>query len=138
MSKRTRGSARAVQRRPGARPASPRVPGTRAASPRLRRDADVGAPSQLEAAAEIAEDVVDDRPAAGAEELNRTARAIGASHPRARVKAGSLLAARAATEYVYVAQDIRRIIVVTGGLFVIMFALWVLIVLMRVIPLPFY
>lgn len=54
------------------------------------------------------------------------------------MKAGSLLAARAATEYVYVSQDIRRIILVTGGLFVIMFALWVLIVLMRVIPLPFY
>jgi hypothetical protein len=55
-----------------------------------------------------------------------------------KIKAGSLLAERAATEYVYVSQDIRRIVVVAGGLVLVLFALWLLIVVMKVIPLPFY
>ena len=38
----------------------------------------------------------------------------------------------------YVAQDMRRIAVVAALLFGILFALWLLIVVLRVIPLPFY
>lgn len=72
-------------------------------------------------------------------ELPRAARAARADQqPRTRVKPGSLLAARAATEYVYVARDIRRILVVSVGLFAIMVALYVLLVVARVVPLPFY
>ena len=63
------------------------------------------------------------------------ARATG---PRHRVKAGSLLAARAATEYVYVSQDMRRILFVSGILFGTLIVLWLLIVVMRVLPLSFY
>ena len=55
-----------------------------------------------------------------------------------RIKPGSILAARAATEYVYVAQDFRRIVLVAGVLIGFLFALWVLVVVLRVIPLPFY
>ena len=55
-----------------------------------------------------------------------------------RIKPGSILAARAATEYVYVAQDMRRILLVAGGLIGLLFALWLLVVVLRVIPLPFY
>jgi hypothetical protein len=61
-----------------------------------------------------------------------------AAHQRHRPKPGSLLAERAANEYVYVAQDMRRILIVAGGLTVLLFALWLLIVVMRVIELPFY
>lgn len=92
-------------------------------------------PSQLEAAEEIAELVIDDRPAAAAEELQRSAAPTPARH---RVKAGSLLAARAATEYVYVAKDMRRILVVVALLFGVMVGLWLLLVVLRVVPLPFY
>ncbi len=60
------------------------------------------------------------------------------AHPRQRAKPGSLLAARAATEYVYVAEDLKRIGVLSVLLFGALFALWVLIVILRVIPLPFY
>ena len=60
------------------------------------------------------------------------------SHRGQRVKPGSVLAARAATEYVYVAQDLRRITVVAALLFGVMIVLWLLIVVLKVIPLPFY
>lgn len=55
-----------------------------------------------------------------------------------KVKAGSVLAARAATEYVYVSQDMRRILLVAAGLVGLLFALWLLFVVLKVIPLPFY
>ena len=92
-------------------------------------------PSQLEAAEIIAEDIIEDRPAEAADELSRAARS---AHPRQRTKPGSLLAARAATEYVYVAQDMRRIIAVAALLFGVLILLWVAIVLLKIIPLPFY
>ncbi|HUP22623.1 MAG TPA: hypothetical protein VNB06_06750 [Thermoanaerobaculia bacterium] len=128
MTKRVRGTPRS-RRRPGARPPTER------SGPRVRRAPAVSPPSQPEAAQEIAEEVVDERPAAAAEELHRTARATQSRH---RVKAGSLLAARAATEYVYVSQDMRRILVVSGVLLATLIVLWLLVVVLRVIELPFY
>lgn len=56
-------------------------------------------------------------------------------HHRARAKPGSILAERAATEYVYVAQDLRRIAVVAGMLIGILLLLWVVLVIMGVSPL---
>jgi hypothetical protein len=131
MSKKVRGAAR-QHRRPGARPATDRTR-DRAREPRSRPSI-VDEPSQLEAAEEAAEDVMESRPASAAAVLEASAR----SHPRHRVKAGSLLATRAATEYVYVAKDMRRITLVAVLLFGIMFVLWLLLVVMRVVPLPFY
>ena len=90
--------------------------------------------SQLEVAEEAAEFIVEDRPASAAAVLESTAR----NHPRHRVKAGSLLATRAATEYVYVAKDMRRILLVASLLVAVMLVLWLLLVVMRVVPLPFY
>ena len=127
MSKRVRGSERA-HRRPGARPASERAAGARVRPVRQR-------PSQLEVATEAAEDIVEGRPAEAATELVHSARAV---HPRHRTKPGSLLAARAATEYVYVSQDIRRILIVSTVLFGVLIALWPALVVLRVVALPFY
>ena len=92
-------------------------------------------PSQLNAAEEVAELIVEDRPAEAATELERTARTVRSQH---RIKAGSLLATRAATEYVYVAKDMRRIFVVAALLTGVMLVLWLLLVVMKVVPLPFY
>jgi hypothetical protein len=83
----------------------------------------------------IAEDVVEERPAEAAAELGRIARTVPS---RTRVRPGSLLAAKAATEYVYVAQDMRRILFVAVSLFGAMIALWVLLVMLKVVALPFY
>ena len=126
MSKRTRGGPR-TQRRSGARPPASRP------NPTTRQ---VTQPSELEAAEIIAEDIVEERPASAANELEKVARAT--SQRGGRPKPGSLLAERAASEYVYVAQDMRRILVVAGSLFGVLFLLWLLIVVLKVIPLPFY
>ena len=127
MTKKVRGAARA-HHRPGTRPATDRVKDPR------RRPTTFDAPSQPEVFEEAAADLVEARPAAAASVLEASVR----SHPRHRVKAGSLLASRAATEYVYVAKDMRRILLVAVLLVAIMFALWLMLVVMRVVPLPFY
>ncbi|MDP8905013.1 MAG: hypothetical protein M3N29_06825 [Chloroflexota bacterium] len=126
MSKRSRGPARSTHRRPGTRP-----PTTRAGRPAHEAAAST---SPLEAAPVVAEDVIEDRPAEARRELEQ----VASSAPRQRVKAGSILAARAATEYVYVAQDLRRILVVSVVLVGFLIVLWLLIVILRVIPLEFY
>jgi hypothetical protein len=127
VSKKVRGSVRT--HRPGTRPPSARVLG-RTRSP-------AALPSQLEEAETIAEDIVEERPQEAKAELERYTRATS-QRTHHKVKAGSILAARAATEYVYVAQDLRRILVVAGGLVGLLFALWALVVVMKVIALPFY
>jgi hypothetical protein len=125
VSKRVRGPVR-THRRPGARPAP-----ERSATARRRPETT----SQLVAAEVIAEDVVEERPVEAAAELQRISNTVPA---RTRSRPGSLLAARAATEYIYVAQDLRRIVVVAAALFGTMIVLWLLIVVFKVIPLPFY
>ena len=127
MTKKARGSARRQpQRRAPSRPEPARA--RRTSDP---RPVDSVVPSELEAAAEIADDVVDERPATAADELPRVARSTPA---RTRTKTSSLLATRAATEYVYVAQDLRRIVAVALLLFGTMLLLWLLIAVLRVIP----
>ena len=122
MSKRVRGPVR-THRRPAGRPSSTPA----------RRQATV--PSQLSAAEIIASDVIEGKPSEAATELEQIARSTPA---RGRVRPGSLLAVRAASEYVYVAQDMRRILLVAGALFGTLIVLWLLLVILRVIALPFY
>lgn len=55
---------------------------------------------------------------------------VQSAHHRLRAKPGSVLAARGASEYVYVAQDLRRITVVAGLLIGVLLVLWVVLVLM--------
>jgi hypothetical protein len=134
MSKRTRGSARA-HRRPGARPPISRPAGARPGRPAApQAPVSDSRPTALEVAPAIAEEHVDEPPAQAATEIRRVTRA----QPRQRAKPGSLLAARAATEYVYVAQDLRRITVLSVILFAVMILAWLLIVVLGVIPLDFY
>jgi hypothetical protein len=83
----------------------------------------------------VAQEPEEETPAEAAIETNEAPRS-GLS--RRRTKAGGLLAARAATEYLYVAQDMRRILAVAGGLFATLVVLWLLIVVLRVIPVGFY
>ena len=128
MSKKVRGQVR-THRRPGTRAPSDR-------SAERPRQASVALPSQLEEAEVIAEDFVEDGPDEARAELDRYTRSGQRTHHK--IKAGSILAARAATEYVYVAQDLRRILIVAGALIGLLFGLWLLLVVMKVIALPFY
>jgi hypothetical protein len=108
VSKRTRGARRPPTNRPSQRGHADRQP----------RPA-----SQLETAAVAAEAIVEGRPAAAASQLER---AVGPNQLRTgRVRPSSLLATRAAEEYVYVAQDLRRIALVAVLLFGLLFALWI-------------
>ena len=56
-----------------------------------------------------------------------------APHSPTSVRPGSVLAAKAAQEYRYVALDLRRIVVVMGTLFAAMLALWVAVDVLRVL-----
>lgn len=87
------------------------------------------------AAEVIADDVIEGKPSEAATELEQVARSTPA---RARTRPGSLLAVRAATEYVYVAQDMRRILIVAAALFGTLIMLWLLLVILRIVALPFY
>ena len=126
MTKRSRGPAK---------PAAHRRPGTRPPTERNRPRQPARPISQFELAPDIAEDIVEDRPPEAAHEIERAARSTYQHH---RVKPGSALAARAATEYVYVAQDMRRILLVAAALFGVLVVAWLLVVVLRVVPLPFY
>jgi hypothetical protein len=123
VSKKVRGPVRSARRRPQTRPAG--------SQPRQQSSP----PSQLVAAEIIAEDVIEGEPSEAADELELVAKSTPA---RSRQRPGNLLAARAATEYVYVAQDMRRILVVAGALFATAIVLWLLLVVFRVIPVSFY
>ena len=107
MSKRTRGARRPPTNRPSQRGRADRP--SRPASP-------------LQAAAVAAEAIVEGHPAA-ASQLERAA--VPNQLRTGRVRPSSLLATRAAEEYVYVAQDLRRIALVAVLLFGLLFALWI-------------
>lgn len=133
MSKKTRGTTRTTRhRRPGA-PGTSRPAGSRPVP--ARQSAEEPFENTL-AASQLAQtpdsEATDALPAPGVRAEVRSA------HARPRAKPGSLLAARAATEYVYVAQDLKRITLLGVLLFGGLILLWLAIVVLRLIPLPFY
>jgi hypothetical protein len=123
VAKRTRGTKVATQR-PGQRVATNRPP-----SARLGRT-DAAAPIVAASGDLIVEEALA-TDAVGPAGSSISSPDVRRSTPgRIKVKADSLLAARAATEYVYVGQDLRRIVLVAAVLFGVMFVLWVVLVLM--------
>jgi hypothetical protein len=136
MTKRMRGSTRT--HRPGTRPPINRPAGARP----VRRSTSDGALTTPSSAAattpELVAEATEARAQASVAESPRVPRATPITHARPRAKPGSVLAARAANEYVYVAQDIRRILIVSAVLFSAMIVVWLLIVVLKVIPIAFY
>ena len=128
MAKRTRGSNRPGQRRadrhalarPQARPAS--------------RPAGALSEAEEARAAELESQIVAQERAAqaGQTRARDRARATEATRP-GRPGGQGLLAARAAEEYAYVVRDVRRIMVVGGGLFGALAVIYVLIDVMHVV-----
>jgi len=122
MAKRTRGSNRPGQRRADRH--APARPQTRPAS----RPAGALSDAEEARAAELESQIVAQERAA---EVGRTrardrGRATEAARP-GRPSGQGLLAARAAEEYAYVVRDVRRILVVGGGLVATLAVLYVLI-----------
>jgi hypothetical protein len=130
LAKRTRGTGRTATTRDTARPGTFK-PAARSGGARQPTRPGGQPASQLDLAVDAADDVANSRPSSAASDLRRAGRASPGRGPAPRPS--SLLAARAATEYVYVAQDVRRIVAVGLLLFAIMLVLWILIVVARVI-----
>jgi hypothetical protein len=131
LAKRNRGSRSA--HRPGgqapvrtaapARPASPASPAS-AGTPPTGGTA-ISASTQLDAAVATTNAGQAARPASPA--------SVARSTPgRAKVKPNSLLAARAADEYVYIGADLRRIAIVAAGLISTLLVLWLVLVVANI------
>jgi hypothetical protein len=112
VSKRNRGAHRTATRRPGQR--------GRVEAPRRPAAPTVSAPAPEAVADEMAPAAEAARPAANVMRGGR-------------VRPNSLLASRAAEEYVYVAQDLRRIAVVAVLLFGLLFGAWIALNMMGVL-----
>ena len=125
MAKRTRGSSRPGQRRPGSAPARPNTrPATRPSG---------GLSDDEEArAAELESRIVAQGRAAEAVR-SQARQSTARSMETRRVGSQGILATRAAEEYGYVVRDVRRILTVGGSLAVVLFVLFVLVDLLHVI-----
>jgi hypothetical protein len=122
MAKRTRGSNRPGQRRADRH--APARPQTRPAS----RPAGALSEAEEARAAELESQIVAQERAAQAGQTRARDRARATETARPGRPGGQgLLAARAAEEYAYVVRDVRRILVVGGGLVAALAALYVLI-----------
>lgn len=122
MAKRVRGSGVRSTHRPGGH-APVRGTSARPAGARDTEAAAAAAPAPSAAPAPVAT-------AAEPVEIVRS------THGRRKVKADSVLAARASEEYVYVGQDLRRILVVAVLLFGALIGVWL--VLTTVDPFGLY
>lgn len=63
-------------------------------------------------------------PAAASAAVAEPAEIVRSTHGRRKVKADSVLAARAAEEYVYVGKDLRHILIVAVVLFAALIGIW--------------
>ena len=132
MAKRARGTTtRPGQRRPIQRPAArPSSPSARAGSPApvaAPRPASLTPEEEARAAQLEAAIVAEERQA---EDTRRNRAQRPASD--VPVRASSPLASAAASEYAYVARDIRRLAIVGGSLLTILIGLWVVVQVIRV------
>jgi len=93
-----------------------------------------GAAAGVDAQTATAAPPLDQAPAAGVAPSSERARAETPSPARPRnAQASTLLTARAAQEYAYVARDIRHIVIVAGGLLIMLLVLWVLVDVLHII-----
>ncbi len=125
MAKRARGSVRPGQRRPIARRAAPSTPPAAAPAPRPSglTEAETARAAELEAQL-LAEE------RAAEQERERT-RARPSAAREARPAGG--LAVRAEQEYAYVARDVKDIIRIASILLTVLFGLWILIDVAKVV-----
>jgi hypothetical protein len=140
MAKRTRGSARPGQRRPAARTASRPRPNT-VAGPARPNELPARRPTGLDAseearAAELEAQIVAEERAAEADRRRSSQRSRDrdlVDETRGRSRGAVMLGTRAAEEYTYVVRDVRRIVTIGGGLLAVLFALWILIDIAKVV-----
>jgi hypothetical protein len=134
VAKRTRGVTPTSAYRPGQAPARKSLASTSSPRPGSQPPAAIpGAaprPSELDASVVLA----DPTPASAPVDVTPGRPAPVVSHQRGRIKVkpNSVLAARAAQEYVYVGEDLRHIVRVAGLLFGLLLLMWLVIVVANV------
>jgi hypothetical protein len=124
MAKRTRGSNRPGQRRPGGAPARPTT------RPAARPTNGLSVDEEARAAELESRIVAQER---DVETARARSRQTSRTPEARRVASQGLLAARAAEEYAYVVRDVRRILIVGGSLAAVLGVLFVLIDLLHVV-----
>jgi hypothetical protein len=112
----------AKQKRIGTRPGQ-RAPLQRTTTRTSSRPPDAVSPEEEARAAELEAQILAEEQAA---DESRKARDRRAKAPEAAIYSSAPLAERAAEEYAYVQRDLRRIVVVGGGLLLTLAALYVL------------
>ena len=135
VAKRTRGVQPTSAYRPGQAPAKKSLPTTSSQRPGAQPPAAIpGAaprPSDLDAAI-----VLTDSAAAATPNVAtagpRPSRVVSHQRGHVKMKPNSVLAARAAEEYVYVGEDLRHIAVVAVSLFAVLILLWLILVVANV------
>jgi hypothetical protein len=128
MAKRARGNVRPGQRRPiDKRPASPVAPSAPAPAPKPAGLSD----AELERAAQIEADLLAQERAA---EQSRRRSRERATREQVSSGATGTLAVRAEKEYAYVARDVKDIVRIASLLIGLLFVLWILIDVTKVIP----
>lgn len=135
MAKRTRGVTPTSAYRPGQAPVKKSLASTSSPRPGSQPPAAIpGAaprPSDLEAAIVIADAAAATTPNVATAGPRPSS---VASHQRGHIKMkpNSVLAARAAQEYVYVGEDLRHIAIVGSALFGVLILLWLIVVVANV------
>jgi hypothetical protein len=134
MAKRQRGGARPGQRAPLQRGSQPAP--TPTAQPAAAARPGGLSTGELDRAAELeAQIVADERAAVSSVNRGRDRRRAGAdATPASRSRSAGSLAVVAEVEYRYVKRDLRRIAVVFTGIFGLLLASWLLIVVVAVAP----
>jgi hypothetical protein len=133
MAKRQRGGARPGQRAPLQRSSQPAP--TAAAKPVVATSPGVLSATELDRAAELeAQIVAEEKSATASASRGRDRRRSGADAAgTSRSRTAGSLAVAAEEEYLFVVHDLRRIALVFAGIFGILLASWLLIVVVGVV-----
>jgi hypothetical protein len=135
VAKRTRGVQPTSAYRPGQAPVRKSLPSTSSQRPGAQPPAAIpGAaprPSDLETAIVLTDAAAATTPNV-ATAGPRPSPVVSHQRGHIKMKPNSMLAARAAEEYVYVGEDLRHIGIVAAGLFVVLILLWLVVVVANV------
>ena len=134
MAKRTRGVTPTSAYRPGQAPVKKSLATTSSPRPGSQPPAAIPGAAPRQSDLDAAVVIADPTPVTAAPASSQARPAAVVSHQRGhiKVKPNSLLAARAAEEYVYVGEDLRHIVRVAAVLFSVLLVLWLVVVVLNV------
>ena len=130
VAKRTRGVQPTSAYRPGQAPVKKSLPTTSSQTPGAKPPAAIPGAAPLPSDLDAANLLTDSATVATAGV--RPSPVVSHQRGHVKMKPNSVLAARAAEEYVYVGEDLRHIAVVATSLFAVLILLWLIVVVFNV------